>query len=187
MKEIKNALLIFVVFSVILGIIYPVVITGISQVVFPHQANGNLITENGKVIGSELVGQNFTSPEYFHGRPSAISYDSSTSGGSNLGPTNQKLMDQIDKKVQQIKYEESLPSNSTVPADLLLSSGSGLEGYIYVDSAKLQVPRISKARGVSETEVETIIENNIESSWLGTGSPMVNVLKLNIALDDLRG
>jgi potassium-transporting ATPase KdpC subunit len=187
MKEIKNALLMFVVFSVILGIIYPVVITGISQVVFPHQANGNLISENGKVIGSELIGQNFTSLIYFHGRPSSIGYDSGTSGGSNLGPTNQKLTDQINNRIQQIKYEESLPSNSTVPADLVLSSGSGLEGYIYVDSARLQVPRIAKSRGVSETEVETIIENNIESSWLGTGSPMVNVLKLNIDLDDLRG
>lgn len=186
MKEIKNAFLIFVMFSFILGIVYPVVITGISQMIFPHQANGNLIIENGKVIGSELIGQNFTSPDYFHGRSSAIGYDSGTSGGSNLGPTNQKLVDQIEERVQQIRSEESLSSNSTVPADLVLSSASGLEGYIYVESARLQVPRIAKARGLTETEVETIIESNIESSWLRTGSPMVNVLKLNIALDNRR-
>lgn len=186
MKEIKNALLIFVVFSFLLGIVYPVVLTGISQLVFPHQANGNLIIENGKVIGSEVIGQNFTSPNYFYGRPSATGYDSGTSGGSNLGPTNHKLIDQINNRIQQIKYEESLPSNSTVPADLVLSSGSGLEGYIYVESARLQVPRIAKAIGVSETEVENIIESNVESSFLRTGSPMVNVLKINIALDDLR-
>lgn len=186
MKEIKNALLMFIIFSVILGIIYPVVITGISQVVFPYQANGNLITENGKVIGSEHIGQNFTSPIYFHGRPSAIGYDSGTSGGSNLGPTNQKLVDQIEERVQLIRIQDSLSENSTVPADLVLSSGSGLEAYIFVDSARLQVPRIAKARGVTETEIETIIENNIEDSWLGTGTPMVNVLKLNIALDNVR-
>jgi K+-transporting ATPase ATPase C chain len=186
MKEIKNAILIFAVFSIILGIIYPVVITGISQLAFPHQANGNLITENGNVIGSELIGQNFSSPGYFHGRPSAIDYDPITSGGSNLGPTNQELMDRIDKRIQKIKLEESLPSNFTVPSDMVLSSGSGLEGYIYVDSARLQVPRIAKARELSETEVEKVIDNNIESPWLGTGSPMVNVLKLNLDLDDLR-
>lgn len=186
MKEIKNALLMFVVFSVILGIIYPVVITGISQVVFPHQANGNLITEDGKVIGSKLIGQNFSSPEYFHGRPSAIGYDSSTSGGSNLGPTNQKLVDQIEKRVQQVRSEESLPSNSAVPADLVLASGSGLESYIYVESTRLQVPRIAKARGLTETEVENLIKSNVQSSWLRTGNPMVNVLKLNLALDNLR-
>ncbi len=186
MKEIKNAILIFAVFSIILGIIYPVVITGISQVAFPHQANGNLITENGNVIGSELIGQNFSSPEYFHGRPSAVDYDPIISGGSNLGPTNQELMDRIDKRIQKIKLEESLPSNFTVPSDMVLSSGSGLEGYIYVDSARLQVPRIAKARELSETEVEKVIDNNIESPWLGTGSPMVNVLKLNLDLDNLR-
>jgi len=186
LKEIKNAILIFAVFSIILGIIYPVVITGISQVAFPHQANGNLITENGNVIGSELIGQNFSSPEYFHGRPSAVDYDPIISGGSNLGPTNQELMDRIDKRIQKIKLEESLPSNFTVPSDMVLSSGSGLEGYIYVDSARLQVPRIAKARELSETEVEKVIDNNIESPWLGTGSPMVNVLKLNLDLDNLR-
>lgn len=186
MKEIKNALLMFIVFSVILGIIYPVVITGISQVVFPYQANGNLITENGKVIGSEHIGQNFTSPTYFHGRPSVIGYDSGTSGGSNLGPTNQKLVDQIEGRVQLIRHEESLSSNSTIPADLVLSSGSGLEAYIFVDSARLQVPRIAKARGLTEIEVENIIQSNAESSRLGTGTPMVNVLKLNIALDNVR-
>ncbi|OPY21356.1 MAG: potassium-transporting ATPase subunit C [Methanomethylovorans sp. PtaU1.Bin093] len=186
MKAIKNALLMFVVFSVLLGIIYPVAITGISQVVFPHQANGYLITENEKVIGSELIGQNFTSPYYFHGRPSATVYDSVTSGGSNLGPTNQKLMDEVNERIQQIRIEESLSSNSTVPADLVLSSGSGLEAYIYVESARLQIPRIAKARGFSEAEVENIVEDNVEGWIVGIDTPLVNVLKLNIALDNTR-
>jgi K+-transporting ATPase ATPase C chain len=186
MKEIKNALLMFVVFTFILGIIYPVVITVISQVALPYQANGNLITDNGKVIGSELIGQNFTSPIYFHGRPSAIGYDSGTSGGSNLGPTNQKLVDQIDERVQLIRHKESLSSNFTVPADLVLSSGSGLEAYIYVESARLQIPRIAKARGLSEAEVENIVEDNVEGWIVGIDTPLVNVLKLNIALDNTR-
>ncbi|MDW7732741.1 MAG: potassium-transporting ATPase subunit KdpC [Methanolobus sp.] len=186
MKEIKTALLIFAVFSILLGLIYPAVITGISQIAFARQANGNLIVENGKTIGSELIGQNFTSPGYFHGRPSAIGYNSITSDGSNLGPTNQELTHQVDQRIRQIKYEESLPANSTVPADLVLASGSGLEGYIYEDSARMQVPRIAKTRGFSETEVENLIENNTERSSLGTGETMVNVLKLNIALDNLR-
>jgi potassium-transporting ATPase KdpC subunit len=187
MKEIKNAVLIFIVFTLILGLIYPIVMTGISQLIFPQQANGNLISENGKLLGSQLIGQNFTSSIYFHGRPSVINYNSSTSSGSNLGPTNQKLIDQVQKRVQQIRKEDSLPSSGIVPSDLVLASGSGLESYIYVDSAMIQVPRIAKARGIDETEVKKIIENNKENPLLSFGEPIVNVLKLNIALDKLKG
>lgn len=185
MKEIKNALLMFVVFTVILGIIYPVFITVISQVAFSHQANGNMIVEGEEVIGSKLIGQNFTSLIYFHGRPSVVEYDSGTSGGSNFGPTNQKLMDEVNERVQLIRIEESLSSNSAVPDDLVFSSGSGLEAYIYVESARLQVPRIAKARGLSEAEVENIVENNVEGWIVGGDSSLVNVLKLNIALDNI--
>jgi K+-transporting ATPase ATPase C chain len=184
MGEIKSALVIFAVFTVLLGIIYPLVITGISQLAFPEQANGNLITVNGSIVGSQLIGQEFNSPQYFHGRPSAIDYDSSSSSGSNLGPTNQKLIDNVNQNIETIIKENSLQSGTTIPADLVESSASGLEGYIYVESAMIQVSRIADARNISEAEVINIIEDNKETPF-GTGSPIVNVLKLNIALDKL--
>lgn len=183
MKEIKNAILIMLVFTILLGIIYPLLITGISQLAFPQQANGNLIKENGRVLGSELIGQNFSSPSYFHGRPSVINYNSSTSSGSNLGPTNQKLVDEVKERIQQVQIENFLPASAKIPADLVLASGSGLEGYISVDSAMIQVPRIAKARGKSESEVVKMIETYHENTFFGFGEDVVNVLKLNIALD----
>ncbi|HMK53412.1 MAG TPA: potassium-transporting ATPase subunit KdpC [Methanobacteriaceae archaeon] len=186
MKQIKNAIVIFVVFTILLGIIYPLAITGVSQLAFPVQANGNLIRDSGKVVGSQLIGQNFSSPSYFHGRPSVIDYNSSTSGGSNFGPTNKKLIDNITLRMQQLKVEDSLPANVTVPADLVLASGSGLEGYIYVDSAMIQVPRIARTRGISESEVEKLIKSNQENTFFGFGKEIVNVLKLNLALDNLK-
>lgn len=186
MKELKNAILIFVIFTVFLGIIYPLVITGISQLAFAEQANGYLIKDNGTIIGSQLIGQNFSTPIYFHGRPSVIDYNSSTSSGSNLGPTNQKLINNVTMRIQQVKTEDNLPENSKVPADLVLASASGLEGYIYVDSAMIQVPRIAKARGLNESEVEQLIKNNKENTFFGFGKEIVNVLKVNIALDNLK-
>jgi potassium-transporting ATPase KdpC subunit len=186
MKEIKNAILIMLVFTILLGIIYPLLITGISQLAFPDQANGNLIKENGRVLGSELIGQNFSSPYYFHGRPSVINYNSSTSSGSNLGPTNQKLLDEVKVRIQQVRTENSLPSSAKIPADLVLASGSGLEGYISVDSAMIQVPRIAKARGKSESEIVKLIETYQENTFFGFGEEVVNVLKLNIALDSIK-
>ncbi|EKQ52590.1 MAG: K+-transporting ATPase, C subunit [Methanobacterium sp. Maddingley MBC34] len=187
MKELKSAILIFVAFTIILGVIYPMVITGISQLTFSEQANGNLIkNENGTVLGSQLIGQDFSSPAYFHGRPSVIDYNSSTSSGSNLGPTSQKLIDNVTERIQEIKTENSLQNNTTIPADLVLASGSGLEGYIYADSAMIQVPRIASARGISESQVKEIITSNQENTFLGFGKEIVNVLKLNIALDNLK-
>lgn len=186
MKELKNAILILVVFTLLLGIIYPLVITVISQLAFPEQSNGYLIKENGTIIGSQLIGQNFSSPSYFHGRPSAVDYNSSISSGSNLGPTNKKLIDDVTVRILQIKAENGLSNKSKVPADLVLASASGLEGYIYEDSALIQVPRIAKARGLNESEVEQIIKNNKENSFFGFGKDIVNVLKLNIALDKLK-
>jgi potassium-transporting ATPase KdpC subunit len=186
MKEIKNAILIFMLFTILLGIIYPLTITGVSQLAFPVQANGNMIKENGKIVGSQLIGQNFSTPAYFHGRPSVIDYNSSTSSGSNLGPTNQKLIDNITERIHQVKAEDTLSTNSKVPADLVLASASGLEGYIYVNSALIQVPRIARARGISESEVIALIKNNQENTFFGFGKEIVNVLKLNIALDNLK-
>jgi K+-transporting ATPase ATPase C chain len=186
MKELKNALLLFGVMALILGLIYPLAITGISQVIFPYQANGDITTVNGKIVGSQLIGQDFTSPRYFHGRPSAVDYNASTSGGSNFGPTNKKLIDRINGTINEIKTEEGLPANATVPSDLVLASGSGLDRYISVESAMIQVPRISKERNLSELVVKDLILKNEEVPFPGIGKPIVNVLKLNMALDGIR-
>ena len=174
-------------FTILLGIIYPLGITVVSQLAFPVQANGNILNENGKIVGSQLIGQNFSSPAYFHGRPSVKDYNSSTSSGSNLGPTNQKLIDNVTQRIQQVKTENNIPSNFKVPADLVLASASGLEGYIYVNSAMIQVPRIARARGISESEVVKLIKNNQENTFFGYGKEIVNVLRLNIALDNFNG
>ncbi len=184
MGEIKNSIIVFAMFTILLGLIYPLVITGISQLAFPDQANGNLIKVNGTVAGSILIGQEFTSPQYFHGRPSAIDYNSSSSSGSNLGPTNQKLVDNVNQNIENIRTENSLQPNDPIPADLVETSASGLEGYIYVDSAMIQVHRIASARNINESMVIKIIEDYKEIPF-GSGSPIVNVLKLNIALDKL--
>ena len=184
-NELKRALLLFGTMALMLGIIYPLAITGISQVIFPSQANGELVTVNGKIVGSELIGQNFTSSRYFHGRPSAVGYNASISGGSNYGPTNVKLIDRVNATVNEIKAENGLPANATIPADLVFASGSGLDRYISVDSAELQVPRIAKARNLNESVVRELITKNEEVPFPGIGQPVVNVLKLNIALDGI--
>ena len=184
-KDLKNALLLFGVMAILLGIIYPLVITGISQVIFPYQANGEMITVNGTVIGSELIGQNFTSPKYFQGRPSAVDYNASNSGGSNYGPTNKALIDRVNATINEIKTGNNLPNNATIPADLVLASGSGLDRYITVDSAELQVPRIANARNLNESIIRDLINKNEEVPFPYVGQPVVNVLKLNIALDNI--
>ena len=181
-KELKRALLLFGTLALLVGIVYPLVITGISQVIFPYQANGEMITVNGKIVGSELIGQNFTSPRYFHGRPSAVDYNASTSGGSNYGPTNKVLIDRVNASINEIKAEDGLSANTTVPADLVLASASGLDRYISVNSAELQVPRIAKARNLNESVIRDLINKNEEVPFPGIGQPVVNVLKLNMAL-----
>lgn len=184
MGEIKNSVVIFAIFTVLLGLVYPLFITGISQMAFPEQANGNLIKVDGRIIGSQLIGQDFSTPQYFHGRPSAIDYDSSASSGSNLGPTNKKLIENVLQNIDDVRVENALQADTAIPADLVETSASGLEGYIYADSAMIQVPRIASARNISEAVVIKIIEDNKKIPF-GTGSPIVNVLKLNIALDKL--
>ncbi|HUA17874.1 MAG TPA: potassium-transporting ATPase subunit KdpC [Bryobacteraceae bacterium] len=172
--------------TILLGIAYPLVVTGVCQVVFPHQANGSLITERGKVVGSELIGQNFAKPEYFHPRPSAAGndgYDPTASGGSNYGPTNQKLIDRVKASVEQF-HKENPDYHGPIPADLLTASGSGLDPDISPASAGAQVARVAKARGIPVDQLNQLVAGNTQGPELGIlGDPRVNVLKLNLALD----
>jgi K+-transporting ATPase ATPase C chain len=184
-NEFKRAIIIFGVMAIVLGLIYPLLITGISQVAFPYQANGEMVKVNGNIVGSELIGQSFEGPQYFQGRPSAVDYNANTSGGSNYGPTNQKLVDRVNETINEIKTNDSLPSKATIPSDLVLASGSGLDRYISVDSAYIQVPRIAKARNISESTVKDLIQKNQETPFPWIGQPVVNVLKLNIALNGI--
>lgn len=172
-------------FAIIVGLIYPLAMTGISQLAFPYQANGELIKVNGKIVGSELIGQNFEGQQYFQGRPSAISYNASTSGGSNYGPTNQKLIDRVNQTISEIRTNDSLPTNATIPPDLVLASGSGLDRYISVESALIQAPRIAKIRNINESVLIDLIHKNQETPFPGIGQAVVNVLKLNIGLDEI--
>ena len=184
-KELKSAIIIFGMMAIVLGLIYPLVITGISQVAFPYQANGEMIKHNGIIVGSELIGQNFEGSQYFQGRPSAINYNASTSGGSNYGPTNQKLIDRVNETINQIKTNDTLSANATIPSDMVLASGSGLDRYISVESAMIQVPRIAKSRNISESSIKDLIQKTQETPFPGIGQPIVNVLKLNLALDGI--
>jgi K+-transporting ATPase ATPase C chain len=185
LNELKRAVIIFGTMAVILGLIYPLVITGISQVAFPYQANGEMVKINGNIVGSELIGQNFDGPQYFQGRPSAIDYNASTSGGSNYGPTNQKLIDRVNVTISEIKVNNSLRDNATIPSDMVLSSGSGLDRYISVEYALIQAPRVANTRNISETKVIALIHETQETPFPWTGQPVVNVLKLNLALNGI--
>jgi len=186
MKELKNALILFGTMALFLGLIYPLAITGISQVIFSQQANGNIITVNGTAVGSELIGQSFTSPQYFHGRPSAVDYNASISGGSNFGPTNKKLIVRVNESVNEIRTVNGLPDDERIPADLVLASGSGLDRFISVESALIQVPRVARERNISESAIKDLIGKTQETPFPRTWQPAVNVLKLNIALDGIR-
>jgi K+-transporting ATPase ATPase C chain len=171
--------------TILLGIIYPLVVTGLAQLIFPRQANGQLISKNGEVIGSQIIGQGFVSDKYFHSRPSAAGngYDAANSGGSNLGPTNQKLMDRIKSDSAVAQAENP---NTPVPVDLVTTSGSGLDPDITPAAAFFQVPRIARVRHLSEDEVRSLVEKHIQGRQFGfLGEPRVNVLELNLALDDI--
>ena len=173
-------------FTILLGIVYPLAMTGVSQLVFPHQANGSLIRSGDKVIGSEIIGQNFTRPEYFHPRPSAAGdkgYDATASNGSQLGPTSKKLIDRVSASVAQFR-KENPDYHGPIPADLLTASASGLDPHISPDSALAQVMRVAKARGISDQQASHLVAQFTAGSSLGIfGEPRVNVLKLNLALD----
>ncbi len=186
LSQLWPALRINIFLTILLGVAYPLVVTGISQVLFPHQANGSLITHNGQVIGSELIGQNFAKPEYFQPRPSAAGndgYDPTASGGSNYGPTNKKLIDRVKASVDKF-HKDNPDYHGPIPADLLTASGSGLDPEISPASAQAQTARVAKARGVSADQLGQLVAQYTKSPDLGLlGEPRVNVLKLNLALD----
>ena len=186
MKQLLIAIRVTLVFAVLTGVAYPLLVTGLSKAIFPHQSDGSLIEANGKTIGSELIGQRFTRPEYFQGRPSAAGndgYDGLASGGSNLGPTNQHLVDRVQGDVK--KFREANPSaTGPLPADLLTASGSGLDPDISPASAEAQVSRVAAARGMSAEALRQLVASHTEGRQFGLlGEPRVNVLKLNLALD----
>ena len=184
-SAIRPAIVLTILFAVLLGLVYPLALTGIGQAVFPHQANGSLIREGDKVIGSELIGQNFAAPKYFHGRLSAAGqgYDPTASSGSNLGPTSKVLHDRVQGDVAKLHSET--PGQS-VPADLVTTSASGLDPDISPEAALFQVDRVAKARGIAKNDVEALIERNTEQPIGGfIGEQHVNVLALNRALDRL--
>lgn len=185
-SQLSPGLRINIFLTILLGVIYPLAITGICQVVFPHQANGSLITQGDKVIGSELIGQNFSKPEYFQPRPSAAGndgYDATASAASNYGPTNQKLIDRVKASVEKFR-KENPDYHGPIPADLLTMSGSGLDPDLSPDSAHVQVARVARARGISPDQVDQLVAQFTRQPDLGVlGEPRVNVLKLNLALD----
>jgi K+-transporting ATPase ATPase C chain len=195
MKMLVKELWTSIVSTVVLGVVvcgfYPVLVWGISQAIFPHQANGSLIEKNGTVVGSELIGQSFSGAKYFHPRPSqaGTGYDDTSSSGSNLGPTSQKLMDSVKANIANYRTENNLAPDAAVPADAVTSSASGLDPQISVRNAQLQIPRVAKERGLSEGIVSEQVKIATAAPLLGFigGDPSVNVLTLNLALDGIAG
>ena len=183
LKELRPAILITFILTIITGILYPLAVTGIAQTIFHKQANGSLIERDGKVIGSEIIGQNFTKPEYFHPRPSQNSYDAANSGGSNLGPTNPALADRLKKDAETFRKDNPYYTGP-IPADAITASGSGLDPEISPANAIAQAARVAKTRGASTDAVQNLVAINTKQRDLGVlGEPRVNVLKLNMALD----
>jgi K+-transporting ATPase ATPase C chain len=188
LKELWTSIIATVVLCLVVSGVYPVLIWGVGQVLFPHQANGSLVQNNGQIVGSELLAQGFSGARYFHPRPSdaGTGYDPLSSGGSNLGPTSQKLMDGVKANVAQYRQENGLPTDAVVPVDAVTASGSGLDPHISLRNAQLQIPRVAKERGVSEEAVRGEVTKATDKPLLGIGGdPGVNVLRLNLALDAL--
>jgi K+-transporting ATPase ATPase C chain len=194
LNQLRSAIVLLVLMTAITGVAYPLVITGVAQVVFQDKANGSLIEREGQIIGSELIGQSFvdaetgeTLPGYFRGRPSAAGagYDASASSGSNLGPTNPVLIERVTGDVAIIRSENGLAEDAEIPVDLVTSSGSGLDPDISPASADLQIARVARQRGITEEQVRAIVKEHTSGRTLGLlGEPRVNVLNVNLALDD---
>jgi potassium-transporting ATPase KdpC subunit len=195
LKELRPAIVLLVALTIITGLVYPLVMTGVAGVIFPSPSQGSMIEQDGKVVGSALIGQEFTSDKYFHGRPSATvapdpndatktvpaPYNAANSGGSNLGPTNKALIERVQGDIDKLKEEN--PS-AAVPIDLVTTSGGGLDPHISPQAAYFQVPRVAKARNMPEDRVRQLVEEHVEGRTLGLlGEPRVNVLALNLALD----
>lgn len=176
-----------IVLTVLLGIVYPLVMTGVAHLIFPYQADGSLITHGDRIIGSSIIGQEFSLPQYFHGRPSAAGdkgYDASSSSGSNLGPTNKSLIETVMQRVRKFREKNLMSADAQVPVDLVTASGSGLDPEITPAAAESQVARVSKARGLSREAVDKLIARHTRPRWLGLfGESGVNVLELNLSLD----
>lgn len=184
----RPALTLFIALSIVTGLLYPLLVTGVAQTAFPHQANGSLITQGGKTVGSELIGQSFTEPGHFWGRPSTTApmpYNASASGGSNLGPTNPALADAVKARIEALRAAD--PGNTRpVPVALVTASASGLDPQISPAAADYQAARVAKARGLPLAQVQALVQQHTESPWLGLlGEPRVNVLALNLALESL--
>jgi potassium-transporting ATPase KdpC subunit len=197
LREIRPAIVVLLGLTVITGLVYPLAMTGIAQIVFPHQAQGSLIERGGKVVGSQFIGQAFTGDKYFHGRPSATTapdpadasksvaapYNGANSGGSNLGPSNKALVDRVQGDIDKLRKENPA---APIPADLVTTSGSGLDPDISPEAAFFQAPRVAKARNLAEDRVRQLVSDHIEDRFFGIfGEPRVNVLLLNLALDQL--
>ena len=198
LSQIRPAIVLIILMTVLTGLAYPLAITGLAQVLFPHQAAGSLVKKGDTVIGSELIGQNFADEKYFHGRPSATTvtdpndatktlpapYNAGNSGGSNAGPTSKALIERVQGDVETLKKENNAP----IPVDLVTTSASGLDPHITPAAAEFQVPRVAKARNMPAEQLRTLVAENTEGRFLGIiGEPRVNVLQLNLALDALPG
>jgi K+-transporting ATPase ATPase C chain len=197
LRQLRPAILLTLLLTLIVGIIYPVLTFGLAQGLFNSQANGSLVYVNGKPVAAKLIGQYWTQPQYFHGRPSATlnlqgtpaPYEADNSGGSNLGPTNAVLIKTVQQRIADLKAENpDVPAGTPIPADLVTSSASGLDPDLSIAAAYYQIPRIAKARGLSQNTVRHLVDTHVTGRFLGIfGEPRVNVLELNIALDRLAG
>lgn len=190
LSSLKTSAIALTLLTILLGIIYPLFMFGVGQIILHKEAKGSLIYDKGRVIGSELIAQNFTKPEYFHSRPSSAGdkgYDAANSSGSNLGPTSQKLFDAIKKRADDYRKENNLSDESIVPSSAVTASGSGLDPHITTVNARTQAPRVANARGISQDEIDKLIEEHTEGRFLGLlGEERINVLRINLALDKIK-